>query len=98
MPRRSGRITRRPLAARSAFMSRLVAALFVAACCAPSAKADPLEFHLTFDRKALDKPFTGRAHVMLFANDEKELKDGPDSLRTEPFFARDVKGVKPGEV
>src|SRR5262249_10590090 len=79
-------------------MPRLLAALIVAAFLAVPANADPLEFHLTFDKKALDKPFTGRAYVMLFSKDEKQLKPGPDWIRPEPFFARDVKNVKAGEI
>src|SRR3954452_11264988 len=78
-----------------------VAAVVAAVCFAATAHADPLEFHLTFDRKALDRPFTGRAYVMLFAEDTKEtrqLRPGPDWMRPEPFFARDVKNVKAGEI
>jgi S-formylglutathione hydrolase FrmB len=79
-------------------MPRSFAALVVAALFAAPAQADPLEFHLTFDKKTLDRPFTGRAYVMLFSKDEKQLRPGPDWLRPEPFFARDVKNVKPGEI
>src|SRR4051794_20202658 len=82
-------------------MPRTCVALIVAALCVSSAHADPLEFHLTFDKKALDGPFTGRAYVMLFAKDTrqtKQLQPGPDWMHPEPFFARDVKNVKPGEI
>jgi S-formylglutathione hydrolase FrmB len=79
-------------------MPRPFAALIVAALCASCAHADPLEFHLTFDKKALGTAFTGRAYVMLFAKDTKDLRPGPDWMHPEPFFSRDVKNVKAGEI
>lgn len=79
-------------------MLRHLAAVAVALALSAHARAEPLEFHLTFDAKAHPGPFTGRAYVMLFAKDEPQLRPGPDWMRPEPFFARDVKGVKPGEV
>src|SRR5262245_43410491 len=80
-------------------MPRFLAVLTLATLCTLPARADgPLEFHLTFDRKAHEKPFTGRAYVMLFARQTTDLGAGPNWQRPEPFFARDVKNVKPGEI
>ena len=62
-----------------------------------AAPAAPLEFHLTFDAKARARPFTGRVYVMLFKAGTNELQRGPSWFGTLPFFAKDVKGWKPGE-
>jgi S-formylglutathione hydrolase FrmB len=80
-------------------MRRFLPALVVAALIVhPGWAAEPLAFHLTFDPKAHPGPFTGRVYVLLFANDTPALAGGPDWIRPEPFFARDVKGWRPGEV
>ena len=60
-------------------------------------QAGPLEFHLTFDKTAHAKPFTGRVHVLLFKAGTTELQRGPSWIGTLPFFAKDVKGWMPGE-
>src|SRR6185437_5829176 len=62
-----------------------------------AAQQHPLEFHLSFDRSVSAQPFTGRVYVMLFKQDAKELRSGPNWLRPDPFFARDVKDWKPGQ-
>src|SRR5262245_42816872 len=75
-----------------------LAALTLAAVTRPALAADkPLEFHLTFDKAAHAKPFTGRVYVMLLKTRADELRSGPSWFRPEPFFAVDVKGWKPGE-
>ncbi len=61
------------------------------------AQQRPLEFHLTFERGVSAQPFTGRVYVMLFRQDVKELRPGPDWFRPEPFFAKDVKDWRPGQ-
>jgi len=62
-----------------------------------AAQARPLEFRLSFDRSVSAQPFTGRVYVMLFRNEVKELRPGPDWFRPDPFFARDVKNWQPGQ-
>ncbi len=57
----------------------------------------PLEFRLTFDQAAFDRPFSGRVYVMLSARDPGGLPNGPNWFRPEPFFARDVTNWNPGE-
>lgn len=61
------------------------------------AQSRPLEFRLTFDPKVSAQPFTGRVYVMLFKQDTKELRSGPDWFRPDPFFAKDVKNWQPGQ-
>jgi pimeloyl-ACP methyl ester carboxylesterase len=61
------------------------------------AQARPLEFRLTFDRGVSARPFTGRVYVMLFKQDVKELRPGPNWFQPDPFFARDVKDWQPGQ-
>ena len=63
---------------------------------ASSASAAELEFHLRFPASKRAEPFTGRVYVMLTAGDMKQLLGGPNWFRPEPFFAVDVKDVKPG--
>ncbi|MFO0811187.1 MAG: alpha/beta hydrolase-fold protein [Gemmataceae bacterium] len=77
-------------------VSFLTAVVAVALVLGP-APAAPLEFRLTFDPAAHDKPFTGRVFVMLSARDPGGLPSGPNWFRPEPFFARDVTDWKPGE-
>jgi Putative esterase len=64
---------------------------------ASSASAAELEFHLRFAAAQRAEPFTGRVYVMLFARDTPQLAGGVNWFRPEPFFALDVKGVKPGQ-
>ncbi len=61
------------------------------------AQSRPLEFRLTFERHVAAQPFTGRVYVMLFKQDVKELRPGPNWFQTDPFFARDVKDWQPGQ-
>src|SRR5262245_30104440 len=55
----------------------------------------PLEFKLTFDKAALDRPFTGRVFVVV------RMTDAPPSglnwFQPEPGLAKDVTDWKPGE-
>lgn len=62
-----------------------------------AAKSAPLEFRVTFDRSVSAQPFSGRVYVMLFKQDVKDLRPGPDWFRPEPFFAKDVKNWQPGQ-
>jgi S-formylglutathione hydrolase FrmB len=64
---------------------------------APGAQPRPLEFHLSFDKAVSPSPFTGRVYVLLSKGGLGQLPSGPNWFRPEPFFARDVKGWKPGE-
>lgn len=62
-----------------------------------AAQAQPLEFRLTFDRGVSAQPFTGRVYVMLFKQDVKALRSGPNWFQPDPFFAQDVKDWQPGQ-
>jgi S-formylglutathione hydrolase FrmB len=78
-------------------MNRLAfALLIVLAPQALAADPKPLEFKLTFDRVALDEPFTGRVFVM-FRNNSASPPGGMSWFRPEPGLALDVKDWKPGE-
>ncbi len=57
----------------------------------------PLEFHLSFDSRVSDQPFTGRVYVMLSKGKINELRSGVSWFKPEPTFARDVTNWKPGE-
>ncbi|HZY88281.1 MAG TPA: alpha/beta hydrolase [Gemmataceae bacterium] len=63
----------------------------------PAVAATPLEFRLTFSESVSAAPFTGRVYLMLTKADTKALPAGPNWFKPEPFFARDVKGWRPGE-
>jgi S-formylglutathione hydrolase FrmB len=76
----------------------LVAGVVLVLCALPACAAGPLNFQLTFDPKAHPGPFTGRVYVMLLAGNSTSLASGPNWFRPEPFFARDVKNWKSGEV
>jgi hypothetical protein len=79
-------------------MRRLLAVALVCLLANHSSAADPkpLEFRLTFDKAALDKPFTGRVYVLI-----RTRAATPDSgmnwFKPEPGLAKDVKDWKPGE-
>lgn len=64
---------------------------------AVAAAAEPLAFHVTFDKTVSAAPFTGRVYVMLTAKETTELPGGINWFSPEPIFARDVKEWKPGE-
>jgi hypothetical protein len=76
---------------------RLASVLLVLTPVSALAQARPLEFRLTFDRQVSTQPFTGRVYVMLFKQDVKELRPGPDWFHPDPFFAKDVKDWQPGQ-
>ncbi|HEY7309126.1 MAG TPA: alpha/beta hydrolase-fold protein [Gemmataceae bacterium] len=59
------------------------------------AQQTPLEFRVTFDRRVSAQPFSGRVYVMLFKQDVKDLRSGPNWFQPEPFFAKDVKNWQP---
>ena len=59
--------------------------------------AAPLvEFELTLDAKALDKPFTGRVYVLLSKFEPRQLPNGLNWFNPEPAFAENVREWKPG--
>src|SRR5262245_10437304 len=62
-----------------------------------AAQNKPLEFHLTFDAKVSERPFTGRVFVVASKQPIKDLPSRPSWFSPEPFFAWDVKDWKPGE-
>ncbi|HJZ59322.1 MAG TPA: alpha/beta hydrolase-fold protein, partial [Gemmataceae bacterium] len=70
--------------------------VLVAAFAAPAPAADPkpLEFQLTFDPAALDRPFTGRVFVLIRTT--PAVPPGMSWTRPEPGLAKDVTDWKPG--
>ena len=76
---------------------RLASLLLLLTPVSAVAQPRPLEFRLTFDRSVSAQPFTGRVYVMLFKQDVKELRSGPDWFHPDPFFAKDVKNWQPGQ-
>ena len=83
--------------AMSSMKCRLACFLLFLAPAAADAQQRPLEFRLTFDRSVSAQPFTGRVYVMLFKQDVKELRSGPNWFQPDPFFAQDVKDWQPGQ-
>jgi S-formylglutathione hydrolase FrmB len=81
-------------------MTRIWIAFFSALlfCLVPFQAVSALEFHVSFDRTAYPREFTGRVYVMLFGSGTTSLQPGPNWFSPKPFFARDVKNWKPGEV
>ncbi len=79
-------------------MRRSFAALALLALAhnAPAAEPKPLEFKLTFDKGALDKPFTGRVYVTIRPTPVSPPV-GLNWFKPEPGLAKDVKDWKPGE-
>src|SRR5688500_16473737 len=77
----------------------LPAFALVAFLATPAAAADPkpLEFRLTFDKAALDQPFTGRVFVLFLPNEPRGVARGLNWFNPEPGVANDVKDWKPGE-
>jgi enterochelin esterase-like enzyme len=63
---------------------------------APAAEPKPLEFKLTFDKAALDEPFSGRVYVTIRTSNASPPA-GLNWFRPEPGLAKDVKNWKPGE-
>lgn len=78
---------------------RLPFCLAVAAFASVSAAADPkpASFILTFDKAKLAEPFTGRVVVVLARTKPTPVIRGLNWGSTEPAFAVDVKGWKPGD-
>jgi hypothetical protein len=74
---------------------RFAFSLVFAAALAPAVSA--AEFVLTFDKTALDQPFTGRVHVLLLRNEPRPVAGGLNWFDPEPAFAKDVKDWKPGD-
>jgi S-formylglutathione hydrolase FrmB len=68
--------------------------LLVATTHAPAAEV--LRFDLTFAESISNQPFTGRVFVFLSQGSLREPRFGPNWLKPEPFFARDVKDWRPG--
>ena len=66
-----------------------------AAHCLPA--AEPLQFRVQLDKKSADKPITGRLYVFLSKRTAREPRFGPSWFNPEPFFAIEVRAMKPGE-
>ena len=69
------------------------------ACVSPVRSDDKpsVQFRLTFDKSALDKPFTGRVYVVMLRNDTETVVQRLNWITPEPSFCKDVKDWKPGE-
>ncbi len=52
---------------------------------------------ITLDAAASDQPYSGRVYVMTTRSERGRPIDGPDWFNTQPFYALDVSGWKPGE-
>lgn len=63
----------------------------------PARSAEPMTFHLRFDKSVRDQPFTGRVYVLLTKQETKDLPGGLNWFKPEPTFAKDVKDWQPGE-
>src|SRR4051812_17138083 len=72
---------------------------FLILCCAASLLAQDAttkpQFTVTFTKEVSDKPFTGRVLIMLGRSGEP--RNGPNWFGPLPFFAKDVKDVRPGD-
>jgi hypothetical protein len=79
------------------FRLMTVAALGLAAGTARADDPKPVEFRLTFDQAALDRPFTGRVFVLLTRAEPTRLPRSLNWFNPEPAFAKDVKNWQPGE-
>ncbi|HVJ81034.1 MAG TPA: alpha/beta hydrolase-fold protein, partial [Planctomycetia bacterium] len=66
-------------------------ALLLAAGASPAA-----EFRVSFAPNVTPGPFTGRLYVMTSQGGGREPRFGPNWFRPQPFFAVDVKDLKPG--
>ncbi|HEY7327195.1 MAG TPA: alpha/beta hydrolase-fold protein [Gemmataceae bacterium] len=77
--------------------NRLASLLVFLTPISAGAQTRPLEFRLSFDRTVSAQPFTGRVYLMLFRQDVKELRSGPDWFNPDPFFAKDVKDWQPDQ-
>ena len=82
-------------------LSRLIPVVLALAGAAradqPAIERKPVEFRLTFDQAALDRPFTGRVFVLLTRAEPTRLPRGLNWFNPEPAFAKDVKNWQPGE-
>src|ERR1700693_4149753 len=64
---------------------------------ASSAVAEDWHFGVKFAEKVHQAPFSGRVYIF-FSRNRPEPRQDPDWFFPEPFIARDVKDVKPGDV
>jgi S-formylglutathione hydrolase FrmB len=71
-------------------------ALLALAPHAAAVEPKPLEFKLTFDKSALDAPFTGRVYVT-FRTNGASPPTGLNWFKPEPGLVKDVKDWKPSE-
>lgn len=58
--------------------------------------AEAVRFEVTFDDSVSKQPFTGRVLVYLSQGALREPRLGPNWLKPEPFFARDMTNWQPG--
>ena len=80
-------------------MNRLLALPSPSSCCGPSLAADPkpVEFRLTFDKAALDRPFTGRVFVLLTKAEPTRAAAQPQLVQPGADVREGCKDWKPGE-
>lgn len=70
-------------------------AVALSSCVAPAAAIDRVIVQL--EPTVSDKPVSGRLFVYFSKNERGEPRQGPNWFKPEPFFARDVSQLKPGE-
>jgi hypothetical protein len=83
--------------------TRIAVGLFLIVFSLPAARglageAKPLAFHLRFDSRITNKPFTGRVYVLLSKRPIQGVSGGFNWFHPEPTFARDVHDWQPGQV
>ena len=60
-------------------------------------RAEEWSFEVSFSEQVRKEPFSGRVYV-IFTQANREPRQGPSWFRPELFAAKDVTGLKPGEV
>jgi hypothetical protein len=76
--------------------SRIAAAIALLILASSARAAEPLRFEVSFDKSVREKPFTGRVLVLL-GEPDSQPRFGPSWFGPKPFFAVDVKDVKPDQ-
>lgn len=86
--------TQRYAIRRGCQLAGVALALFCTGAIAHS--AEPWTFRVRFTDAVRAEPFTGRVYVLL-SQRAPQPRTGPEWFHTEPFLARDVVDLKPGE-
>ncbi|MFK7767824.1 MAG: alpha/beta hydrolase-fold protein [Mariniblastus sp.] len=76
-------------------LASLIAALFTMGLCGLARAQSAATVSITLDKKAANKPVTGRM-LVFFSKSMPQPMFGPNWFGPEPFFGLDVKDVQPG--